>query len=159
METISNDSIGFYEREFYVFSNFSSFAIEWQGVHWMTSEHAYQAAKFDDPALRQEIQNARSAHAAKKLAERYSERVRPDWHEKKLAIMEEILRVKLSQHPYVLKKLLQTEDKELIEDSWRDGYWGWGPNKDGLNHLGKLWMKLRQEMRSNSSFQNQGTQN
>lgn len=35
---------------------------------------------------------------------------------------------------------------KLIEDSWRDSYWGWGPNKDGNNHLGKLWMEVRKEV-------------
>lgn len=34
-------------------------------------------------------------------------------------------------------------DRELVEDSWRDDFWGWGPNRDGKNMLGKLWMELR----------------
>ena len=51
--------------------------------------------------------------------------------------MKEILRKKVSQHPYVKKKLLETDDRELIEDSWRDSFWGWGPNKDGKNQYTK----------------------
>lgn|SRR3989338_1644011 len=139
--------IGFYEREFYTFSNFSSFAVEWRGELWMTSEHAYQAAKFEDPMIQKEIMDARSAHDSKKIAEKYQDRVKSDWPETKLAVMEEILRTKLAQHTYVMKKLLQTGDKMLVEDSWRDAFWRWGPNKDGENHLGKLWMKLRGELR------------
>ena len=41
------------------------------------------------------------------------------------------------------KKLLQTEDYLIVEDSPKDSFWGWGPNRDGENQLGKLWMKLR----------------
>ena len=59
--------------------------------------------------------------------------------------MKDVLREKVLQHPYVKKKLLESGDKELVEDSWRDGFWGWGPNKDGENHLGKLWMEIREQ--------------
>lgn len=41
---------------------------------------------------------------------------------------------------------LATGDRELIEDSWRDDFWGWGPNRDGKNMLGKLWMEVRAEL-------------
>jgi hypothetical protein len=34
----------------------------------------------------------------------------------------------------------------LIENSWRDDFWGWGPNRDGKNQLGKLWMEIRSEL-------------
>jgi predicted NAD-dependent protein-ADP-ribosyltransferase YbiA (DUF1768 family) len=44
---------------------------------------------------------------------------------------------------YVKKKLIESGDKELIENSWRDTYWGWGENRDGENHLGKIWMEIR----------------
>ena len=54
---ISGNPIGFYEREFYVFSNFASFQVEWRGRKWLTSEHAYQAAHFLEtaPALAEQI--------------------------------------------------------------------------------------------------------
>jgi len=42
--------------------------------------------------------------------------------------------------------LLETGEKELLENSPVDAYWGVGPTGDGLNHLGKLWMKLRDEL-------------
>lgn len=61
--------VGFYEREFYVFSNFSSFQMEWRGRIWPTSEHAYQAARYmgvaDDVVER--VAQARSAHEAWEL--------------------------------------------------------------------------------------------
>lgn len=51
----------------------------------------------------------------------------------------------MSQHPYVKKKLQQTGTRQIIENSWRDDFWGWGENKDGQNNLGKLWMQIRDE--------------
>ena len=137
--------IFFYEQEFYIFSNFSSFRLHWKGFDWMTSEHAYHSEKFDDKDLITQLKNTRSAHDAMKLAYANRDKYRKDWDNIKLKIMKEILRAKVKQHPYVKKKLLESGDKELIENSWRDAYWGWGPDKNGENHLGKLWMEIRDE--------------
>lgn len=143
----SEEQIFFYEHEFYVFSNFSSFQLEWKGKLWPTSEHAYHSEKFDDEELKERIRNTRSAHDALKLAHTHKDKYKKDWDEIKLEVMKQILRAKVYQHPYVMKKLLQSGDRELIEDSWRDSFWGWGSNKDGHNHLGRLWMELRDEVR------------
>jgi ribA/ribD-fused uncharacterized protein len=143
-----NGPIFFYEHEYYVFSNFSSFMLEWKGRLWMTSEHAYHSEKFNDEGIKKEIKNARSAHDALKIAWSHKDKHRDDWDNIKLGIMKEIITEKAKQHPYVMKKLLQSGERELIEDSWRDDFWGWGPNKDGANHLGKLWMQVRDEFKS-----------
>lgn len=52
---------------------------------------------------------------------------------------------KIAQHPYVLKKLLESANREIIEDSWCDAEWGWGENKNAQNPLGRIWMELRKE--------------
>lgn len=142
-----SEPIFFYEHDFYIFSNFSSFAIEWKGKLWMTSEHVYHSERFDDEETKEKIRNMRSAHEAFKFAQVNKEKQRSDWNEVKLKVMKEILREKINQHPYVKKKILDSGDRELVEDSWRDDFWGWGPNKDGQNHLGKLWMEIRDELK------------
>lgn len=62
--------------------------------------------------------------------------------------MEDICRHKLAQHAYVRAKLLQTGNRPLVEDSPYDAKWGWGPNRDGRNELGQVWMRLRAELLS-----------
>jgi N-glycosidase YbiA len=146
MKNSNSEMIGFYEGPYYMFSNFSSFAVNWKGKLWMTSEHAYQAAKFLDPILQEKIWNTRSAYDSKILARSFDDKKREDWQEINLEIMEEIVRAKLEQHPYIQKKLIESGSKLLVETSPNDDFWGWGPNKDGQNHLGKIWMKLRDEM-------------
>lgn len=145
----SGEIIGFYEREFYPFSNFSSFAVEWRGRLWPTSEHAYQAAHFFEtaPELVEKIYKSKSAHEAYKLAKANADKAPKNWHDIKVSLMEDILRYKLEQNPYVMKKLKQTGDRKLVEDSPKDDFWGWGPKKDGRNELGKIWMKLREEIK------------
>jgi ribA/ribD-fused uncharacterized protein len=143
-----SEKILFYEGIHYMFSNFSSFAVEWKGVLWMTSEHAYQAAKFDDENIVNEIKHARSAHDSKVIARKYKEKVRQTWDTEKCIVMEDIVRAKLHQHEYIKRKLLESGDREIVEASPEDSFWGWGPDKQGENHLGKIWMKLREEIKS-----------
>lgn len=166
----TDKQVFFYEQEFYVLSNFSAFAIEWQYHLYPTSEHLYHCMKFGGekegylksrgislPAetiekrhlIQQQIRAARSAHRAFELGQLNKQYRRLDWDEVKFVAMKNILREKVLQHSYVMKKLLETGNRELIEDSWRDDVWGWGPNKDGQNMLGKIWMELRDELIKN----------
>lgn len=142
----------FYEHDFYVLSNFSAFALMWKGIKFDTSEAAYHWEKFNDDSsywVRDRIQLAMSAHVAFKLAEESRELRRKDWDKIKVGIMCEILWAKVQQHEYVLRKLLATGERELVEDSWRDTYWGIGPKGDGMNMLGKLWMGIRGSIQAN----------
>ena len=154
----NDDQVFFYEHDFYVLSNFSAFNLEWEGLTFQTSEAAYHWEKFacehDDQTrngVALAIYEAPSAHAAFKLAEAQKHLRRPDWDEVKVDIMLRILRAKAEQHEYVRRKLLATGYRELIENSWRDAFWGWGPNRDGQNMLGKLWMRVRTELREGVS--------
>ncbi len=144
----SGEIIGFYPREFYVFDNFSAFQVDWNERSWPTSEHAYHAGKFIDaaPEIVELIFNARSPHDALKIATEYKSRRREDWDEVKIGHMEEICRLKMQQNSYVYEKLLLSGDMEIVEDSPKDDFWGWGINRDGRNELGKIWMRLRDEL-------------
>lgn len=143
----SDTQVFFYENEFYCLSNFSSFSIEEDGILYITSEYLYHTKKFNDPEIKMQIIQARSTHDAQKIANQNKDKMREDWHDIKVDVMRDILRLKIDQHPYVKKKLLDTGDREIIENSWRDTFWGWGENKDGQNMLGKLWMELRGEIK------------
>ena len=143
-----DDVIGFYPREFYPFDNFSSFKVLYNGYLYSSLEEAYQAAKFIGvaPEIEEKIKDSYSAHEAQKIAYENRDKQRKDWAEVKESIMEELLRLKLEQNPYVKKKLLETKDYLIVEDSPKDNFWGWGEDRQGNNKLGKLWMKLRDEL-------------
>ena len=157
------DRVFFYEQDYYVLSNFSAFTLEFDGDQFATSEAAYQYQKFvgywdlndaegdDAQEIADQIIKARSAHEAFKIAEHNKDLRRPDWDDVKLDVMRRILRAKADQHEYVRRKLLATGDRELIEDSWRDDFWGWGPNRDGQNWLGRLWMEVRDVLRESAN--------
>lgn len=68
-------------------------------------------------------------------------KIRDDWDEVKLAVMEKGLIAKFQQHQKLRDLLLETGDAEIVEDSPYDSFWGIA--KNGQNHLGKLLMKIR----------------
>lgn len=145
----TDKQVFFYEQDFYVLSNFSSFTIYWKGRRFDTSEAVYHWEKFPNAAhVQSHILFSTSAHDALKIATENRILRRPDWDSVKLGIMLDVLRVKVDQHEYVRRKLLETRDRELVENSWRDDFWGWGPNRDGKNMLGKLWMQVRRELKT-----------
>ncbi len=145
----------FYEQDFYILSNFSAFNVMWRGVRFQTAEHAYHFERFwgavpqvTASIARDFICNTTSAHEAFRYAQDNKGWQRRDWDAVKVDAMRDILRAKVDQHEYVRRKLLATGDRELIDDSWRDDFWGWGLNRDGQNMLGKLWMEVRAELQS-----------
>lgn len=130
------------------FSNLSSYMVEINGILFPTSEHAYQWSKFNDEKIKQEILQARSAYDAKMIAIKFKDKVVDNWKHRSVDVMESILREKLRQHPHIEKKLLDTKDMEIVENSKDDYFWGIGEDGTGQNMHGKIWMKLRKELKS-----------
>ncbi len=120
--------------------------MEVDGYLYASLEEAFQSSLFlpDYPEIAEQIKNSHSAHEAQKIMLKNVEKVKYT-NQQQLVIMEKLLRLKLEQNPYVLKKLLETNGYYIVEDSPKDNYWGWGINRDGRNQLGKIWMKLREE--------------
>lgn len=145
----TDSQVFFYEQDHYYLSNFSSFKVNWQGFIFDTSEHAYHWTRFPAGSPeRRIILESSSAHDAFRFAQENKSRQIEGWDGIKVRAMREILTRKAEQHEYVRRKLLQTGNRMLIENSWRDPYWGWGPNRDGQNMLGKVWMEVRAELRA-----------
>lgn len=132
------------------FSNFQPVEIELDGLKWPTVEHFYQAMKTLDPSEQRKIRLAPTPHEAKKLGRQAT--MRSDWELIKEDVMMRALRAKFAQ-PDFKRSLLATGDEQIVEvNSWHDNEWGQCTcpkclHKDGKNKLGKLLMKLREELR------------
>ena len=83
---------------------------------------------------------------AKRLGQRVA--LRPDWEAVKLGVMEDIVRAKFTQHESLAVKLINTGDRGLIEgNTWQDLFWGVDiTTRKGENHLGRILMKIRDEL-------------
>ncbi len=145
--------IGFYTREFYCLDNFSAFSFVYDNIRFATVEHAYQAYKFitTAPDIAKQIIASNSPHDAKMIADAHKDKVDANWDNIKVDLMEKLLRAKMEQNPSIKDKLLESANYTLCEDSEKDSFWGIGKNHTGKNMLGKLWMKLRDELAEGNS--------
>lgn len=133
-----------FSGEYHFLSNFSAAEVWLDGVSYASVEHAYQAAKTDSTSARRRIQTAKTPNEAKRLGR--AVKLREDWEEIKLEVMYQLVRQKFRQHPSYSSYLLKTEDEELVEGNWwGDTYWG-VCNGTGENHLGKILMRIREEL-------------
>lgn len=143
------DRILFYRvrgESFGCFSNFSPHKITIDDVLYLTSEHYYQSKKFEGTkyeAITRKCSNKPGEVAM--FARQKDLPLRKDWEEVKDGVMEKALRAKFTQNDKIREILLSTKDRELVEDSPSDFYWGCGRNGTGRNMLGKLLMKIRDE--------------
>lgn len=112
-----------------------------------TLEHAFQAAKTSDLNLKSQIRNAPTAREAKKIGR--SVVLIPDWDLKRLDVMASLVKQKFTEHFDLKMRLLLTGDKELIEgNTWKDRFWGQDQHGVGENHLGKILMTCRTQIKN-----------
>jgi ribA/ribD-fused uncharacterized protein len=108
-------------------------------------ESAYQAAKTLNVDDRRKIQLMKPGEA-KKFGK--SVKLREDWEQVKLQIMENLLRQKFASGSSFAEKLLDTDYEELIEGNWwYDTFWG-RCKGIGENHLGRILMTIRYDLRN-----------
>ncbi|QSJ15219.1 NADAR family protein [Nostoc sp. UHCC 0702] len=132
------------------FSNFSPHGIHIQGTYWSTVEHYYQAQKFVssiDSAIIPIIRTAETPEEAAALGRCSTRQCRPDWEMVKTQVMRQAVLKKFLTHAEIREILLSTGDEILVENSPTDYFWGCGANKTGQNHLGKILMSVREEIR------------
>ena len=146
--------------------NMSPFPINYLGKTWKTTEALFQAMRFDDEDIQELIRRESSPMGCKmkvksivkRLVENdeLDKRIVEPLSEKDLINMEICLRLKIEQHSFIKNALIETTGYDIYEDVTSRGRKGsnlfWGALKrtdgswEGHNHLGKIWMKLRDEL-------------
>jgi hypothetical protein len=133
---------GFFEDHRFL-SNFEETLIEYDGLTYLCTEGAYQAAKSPHKSVKEAFVGLTGAEA-KKLGQKIE--MRPDWDKVKTQVMLDVTRIKYKNR-YMAHKLLRTGDRYLEETNWwGDKYWG-VCNGVGNNYLGHILMKVRNELR------------
>ena len=140
--------INFYSvnDEYGEFSNFALYPIRLGKKTWPTTEHYFQAQKFQDKAYQEKIRKSKSPMQAAKLGRDRKQKLRRDWESVKVSVMYDALKAKFTQYEELAQLLCSTGDAKLIEHTVNDSYWGDGGNGSGKNMLGQLLMRLRKEM-------------
>jgi len=150
----SENSIKFYEPEgsHGWMSNFFPSPITIENRTYPTTEHYYQSRKFSLPETKdimEAIIKAPTPGEAFKLSRLHEAKIREDWNVHKKRDMFRAVIFKFKQHPDLQKKLLETGDAILIENSPKDAFWGCGADGKGFNLLGHILMNIRQMLTDN----------
>ena len=134
--------------------NMSAHPVIHQNQTFRTTEALFQWLRFDGhPEIQKRLIAEKSPMAVKMVAKKHRRLlVNPD-SGIDLKMMRQCLKLKIKQHPELKEKLLATGDKLIVEDcSARPRgdafYWGMALIERqwvGENHLGKLWMELREQ--------------
>lgn len=126
-------------------SNFYAAEVELDNVLYPTVEHAYQAAKTDDPWGRSAVAKCNTPGEAKRAGRRL--KLRDDWESVKVEVMTGLVRQKFTRSRSLGRQLLATGDVPLIEgNTWGDEFWGVCRGV-GQNKLGEILMLIRSELR------------
>ena len=104
-------------------SNFYLCEVEYEGIVYPSSEHAYVAAKTTDIIQKYAIAEMDNTGEVKKLGRKL--KLRSDWEKVKLPIMRAIVESKFDQNSDLMEMLQMTRPHQLVEGkSWGDVYWG-----------------------------------
>lgn len=131
-------------------SNFHQAPVAIAGITYPSGEHAFQAAKTDDPAEKKRIAAAYSSQLAKSMGR--SVTLVNGWNEwRRYDAMERVIAAKFVYRSTLGERLLATNNAILVEDNtWHDNTWGvchCGKCKGGHNLLGWMLMRRRAQWR------------
>ncbi|CAG8555223.1 14075_t:CDS:2 [Acaulospora morrowiae] len=146
--------VKFYNKAepYYEFTNFFQAPVFIDSQVWPSTEHYFQASKFDNPELREKIRNHSYARDAFRTAREYDRMKRGNWefpkgNPYKEHIMRKALMCKFTQHKQLKYLILSTGTARIHEHTANDYYWGdGGRNGRGLNRLGELLQELRTQL-------------
>ena len=139
----------FHEEPYRFLSNFHEARVEFGGLVFGNAEAAFQAQKCTSEE--EKAQFTGLGPGKSKGVGRHV-RLRPDWEDVKLDVMEGVVRAKFTQNPDLAERLLATGDMVLVEGNrWGDTFWGVDARTgQGQNHLGRILMRVRDELRTDS---------
>lgn len=123
---------------------------------WKTAEALFQATRFSDDDVRDQIFAAASPMHAKMIAKKHvSVMTTEPRSERDVRVLEAIVGLKIEQHPDLGRMLGETSPRYIVEDcsarpSSSGLFWGAAVAGDGSwrgrNELGKIWMRARRVM-------------
>lgn len=120
-------------------SNFYLCPVEFDGIHYGSSENAYQAQKSLDPEVRKKFSVSGEWDSPRKAQLHGQEiELREDWDEVRNRVMFDVLLAKFIQNPELGKRLADLCGRWIEEANHHgDTYWG-TVDGEGENMLGRL---------------------
>lgn len=141
-----------FRGEFFFLSNVSPAVTPHRGRLFPTSEHAYMAARTDDPEVVAKIAAISNPVVVQQIGREAP--LISDWNRVRFNVMEEIVAAKFNHDPELAEKLLATTGSLLVEgNDWHDQTWGScrcteHASIPGDNALGVILMSTRMRLKA-----------
>lgn len=130
----------------FLHNNFQT-PVYFSGILYPSVSHAYHAARSNDERTRRAILNAETFQALGNIALRINDPI--DWQERKVKIMEQLVRDKFRRSKELQERLKLTEGRELVmtytDNNSKNNFWG-VVKGNGQNQLGRILMKIREDL-------------
>ena len=144
--------LGFYKEfgELGYLASYSNHGFFDDGVYYKTTEHYYQSMKVLNDKIRKKIIDSKTPKEASSIGRDRNNKKRKLWRLIKCDVMYNGVLFKFMQNEDICKKLINTKNDTIVEETEKENYWGIGPNKDGLNNYGKILELVRKKVGSDN---------
>mmetsp|Transcript_125220 Transcript_125220/g.243679 ORF Transcript_125220/g.243679 Transcript_125220/m.243679 type:complete len:273 (-) Transcript_125220:7-825(-) len=144
------DAVWRFRQDHFFLSNMymaPGFSVEFNSLRFLSTEHAFVAAKSLSREEQETIRDTPDPKDAKRFGRQLQ--LRDDWDDIKFDVMLDLLRRKF-EHNLLAEHLISTGTRCLVEGNlWHDTIWGMAMvdgHLQGDNMLGKLLMQVRSEL-------------
>lgn len=128
-------------------ANYSNHGFTKNGIFYKTVEHYYQSEKFLSEEIKKQIINAETPKIASNIGRDRNNIRKPDFKAIKNEVMYEGILEKFRQNRDIAYKLIATRNHDIAEATIDEYYWGIGKTKKGENHIGKILVKVREQIK------------
>ncbi|MEM9255308.1 MAG: NADAR family protein [Pseudomonadota bacterium] len=128
-------------------SSYSKHGFDLDGFHWPSVEHYFQGMKNRDATYQARVAATDHPREARRVGRSRRAKLRKDWKKVRRVVMTRAVYTKCKTHPEVAEALLGTSDRQLLELSSYDYFWGCGRDGRGHNVYGVVLMDVRNKLR------------
>ncbi len=128
-------------------ANYSNHSFVVDNVLYKTVEHYYQAMKYDDEEIRDRIIKAETPKEASNIGRDRNNKRIDNFKSIKNEVMYKGILEKFRQNRDIAYKLIETRNSLIGEATIDEYYWGLGKDKSGENNIGKILVKVREQIK------------
>ena len=142
--------IEFYKEfgEYGYMANYSNHGFYINDIFYKTVEHYYQSEKYSDNKIKQKIINAPTPKEASIIGRDRNNIRKKDFKLIKNDVMYRGIYEKFIQNKQIMYKLIETRNKTIVEKTVDEYYWGIGKDDSGSKNIGKILMRVRENIKN-----------
>ncbi len=144
--TFPEDTLFFSMDDETLVSRLAEHTFKLEDQHWPSIEHYYQSKLFKNELFQAQIASCATATQARKMGKSWWRSRIDDWKNKRAVLMTRAVYTQVRTHERIREQLLATGDRNLIENSQYEHFWGIGRDQLGRNEYGQVLMNVRSKL-------------